>query len=75
MARLWKGGAMVRVIAVAVSVIVLGACGDSSSASVERCRQLEAGLGPADAWADIAALQQDVAEWESLGCDDLLADR
>lgn len=66
---------MIRRFAAAL-IVVASACGsETSDATLNRCRELEKSFTPADAWADIAELQEVAAEWNALGCDEVLGTR
>ena len=67
-----EGDRVIRLVALAC-LIGGAACGGSTASSTERCRELADQIDPAEAWADIVELQEDVVEWQQLECDELLA--
>lgn len=61
------------VSAVLLLASVLGACSTASEPSTaDRCRELEPQISAEQAWDDIYALQEIVAEYEQLDCDSVL---
>ncbi|WP_436792596.1 hypothetical protein [Actinospongicola halichondriae] len=64
---------LTRLLVALVLVVAIGACGDSSDPSTaQRCRELEPDVSTAEAWEDIAALQEVVAEYMQLDRDAVL---